>query len=123
MGVTAAGITGGDPREMTVAARTITEHRYGIAPTTESVHPGAATDAWSAYMAFNWVSLYVLLECWTNPLDVQLSDDDGVSYKPVKEVTAGSPLLIPFTATGCRVRNAVSGSNSRYEITALGTGF
>jgi len=37
MGVTAAGITGGNPQEMTAAGRTITERSYSPAPTLATV--------------------------------------------------------------------------------------
>lgn len=125
MGVTAAGITGGEPREMTITARVtpVTDRIYGIAPTDEDVKGGPATDTWSSYIAFDAPSLYILLECFNNSLDIELSVNGGTSYKDTKEVTVGIPLLIPFTATGFRVKNTTPGSNSRYEITAFGTGF
>lgn len=121
--VTAAGITGGNPRPMTATERTITEHSYGIAPTTKDVHPGTAADAWSAYVAFNWPTLYIILEAFDNNLDIGLSVDGGVTYKDEKQVTVANPMIIPFTATGFRVRNATPGLVADYEIAGLGTGF
>jgi hypothetical protein len=123
MEVTAAGITGGEPREMTVAERTIAEHVYGIAPTTMDVKTGSSGDAWSAYVAFDWATLYIVLECWDNNLDVELSLNGGFSYKDAQEIDVARPLLIPFTATGFRHRNTTPGSVARYQVSGLGTGF
>jgi len=123
MEVTAAGITGGNPREMTIDERTITEHVYGIAPTTMDVKTGSSGDSWSAYVAFDWVTLYIVLECWDNNLDVELSLNGGLSFEDTQEIDIARPLLIPFTATGFRHRNTTSGSVARYQVSCLGTGF
>lgn len=123
MGVTTAGITGGEPRAMTAEARTIIEHTYGIAPTTMDVKRGSSGDAWSDYVAFDWDTLYIVIECWDNNLDVALSLDGGSSYEDTQEIDAVRPLLIPFTTTGFRHRNTTPGSVARYQISGLGTGF
>jgi len=121
--ITAAGVTGGNPRGMTVAERTITEHVYGVAPTIMDVKVGSSGDAWSAYVAFNWVTLYIILECWDNNLDVELSLNGGLSFEDTQEIDIARPLLIPFTATGFRYRSTAPGFASRYQISGLGTGF
>ena len=125
MGVTAAGITGGDPREMTVSARVtpVTERIYGIAPTIEDVRDGLATDAWSPYIAFDRPTSYILTECWANNLDIQVSSDGGATYEDIREIDINRAVIIPFTATGFRVRNFAAGSISRYQVTGFGTGF
>jgi len=87
------------------------------------VHPGNAADAWSVYIAFAWPTLHVIAECWTNNLDIQLSADGGDTYEDVKEIENSRAELIPFTATGFRVRNHTAGSTSRYQVSGVGTGF
>lgn len=125
MDTMSAGITGGNPVPMTTAARVtpVTERTYGIAATIMDIRPGNAADIWSAYIAFDWPTLYILMECWANNLDVQFSADGGASYEGIREVGINRAALVPFTATGFRVRNTTPGSISRYQLTGMGTGF
>lgn len=125
MGATAAGITGGNPIGFTVTERVtpVTERVYGIAPTIKDVKTGNAANAWGPYIVFDQPTLYVLVECWTNNLAIQVSTDGGSTYEDTREVDINRAVIIPFTATGFRVRRYTSGSASRYQVTGIGTGF
>lgn len=124
MSVTAAGITGGNPRGMTVAERVtpVTEHKYGLwyTPTKVDVKDGSAPDAWSAAIQFDWATQQVLVRCTTFNMFIQFSYD-GVNFQQDRIlITAGEvPLPIKIQAKAFRVRNAAGGSVAAYEVIGL----
>jgi len=117
---TSAGITGGEPRAMTTAARVtpVTEHSYGPEPTIVDTKTGTATDAWSATINFDWATRYITLRCVGNNMDLQLSND-GVTFSDAMEIDVNAPLSIPFSASAMRVRNANAGQVSVYHVSGL----
>lgn len=82
------------------------------------VKAGDAADAWSADVAFDFASWLVSAECWTNNLDIRLTYD-GVNYYDSFEVDPDRPIVFPFEARACQVKNAETDKTSRYQVAVV----
>ena len=87
----------------------------GRAASKADVKSGTAADAWSAAIEFDFPTLWISMECWTESLDIALSYD-GSTFQDTIEIDPDRPLLLPFQAVSFRVKNAEAGKNSRYQV-------
>lgn len=82
------------------------------------VKAGDAGDNWSADIAFDFSTWIISSECWANPLDMRLTYD-GTTYYDSFEVDPDRPIVFPFEARKCQVKNNQETSTARYQIAGV----
>jgi len=82
------------------------------------VKAGTAADAWSAGLDFDFNTWLLSGEAWDKTLDLQVSYD-GTNWQDSFEVDPERPIVFPFQAKSCRVKNNQAGENSTYQVAGL----